>query len=55
MDYEVADQEKLHFCRRGRLKYAKDNLKKDYEYWNHVLWSDEMKLELFGLCLEKEG
>ena len=33
---------------QARLKYAKDNLDKDYAYWKHVLWSDEMKIELFG-------
>ena len=33
---------------QARLKYAKDNLKKDYAYWRLVLWSDETKLELFG-------
>ena len=45
------NQEELHFCKRhieARLKYAKDNLEKDEEYWKRVLWSDETKLELFG-------
>ena len=33
---------------QARLKYAKDNLEKDYAYWRRVLWSDETKLELSG-------
>ncbi len=33
---------------QARLKYAWDNLEKDYSYWKRVLWSDETKLELFG-------
>lgn len=33
---------------QARVKYAQDNLEKDYSYWKRVLWSDETKLELFG-------
>lgn len=33
---------------QARLKYAQDNLEKEYAYWKYVLWSDETKLELFG-------
>lgn len=28
--------------------YRKDNLERDYAYWEHVIWSDGMKLEIFG-------
>lgn len=51
MDYEVTDEEKHHFDRRcnsqARLKHAWDNLEKDNRFWKCVIWSDEMKLELF--------
>ncbi len=29
-------------------QFAKDNLSKSMNYWNHVLWSDESKVNLFG-------
>ncbi len=29
-------------------KFAEDNLAKGMNYWNHVLWSDEPKINLFG-------
>lgn len=50
MDCEIADQEKLLKKRhlQARLKFAKDNLEKNYAYWKCVLWSDETKLQLFG-------
>ena len=32
----------------ARLKYANDNLQKDYSHWKRVIWSDETKIELFG-------
>ncbi len=51
MDCEVADQEKIHFWRRdiSKLDWSlKDNLEKNDAYWKRVLWSDEIKLELFG-------
>lgn len=40
---EIADQEKLLKKRhlQARLKFAKDNLEKNYAYWKCVLWSDE--------------
>ncbi len=28
--------------------FAEDNLAKSMNYWNHVLWSDESKVNLFG-------
>lgn len=31
-----------------RLKYAKDDLEKDYAHLKHVLWSDETQLERFA-------
>ncbi len=29
-------------------QFAEDNLSKSMNYWNHVLWSDESKVNLFG-------
>ncbi len=29
-------------------EFAEDNQTKDMDYWNHVLWSDETKMNLFG-------
>lgn len=34
--------------KKSRLEYAKINVDKPQRYWDHVLWSDETKLELFG-------
>ena len=40
---------------QARLKFAKEHL---YEAWEKVMWSDETKIELFGInstpCLEEE-
>ena len=33
---------------RSRLKFAKDHLDKWNEFWERVIWSDEIKIELFG-------
>ncbi len=30
-------------------QFAEDKHIKDMDYWNHVLWSDETKINLFGL------
>ncbi len=30
-------------------QFAEDKQTKDMDYWNHVLWSDESKINLFGL------
>ncbi len=30
-------------------QFAEDKKTKDMDYWNHVLWSDETKINLFGL------
>ncbi len=29
-------------------QFAEDKQTKDMDYWNHVLWSDETKIKLFG-------
>ena len=34
--------------KKSRLECAKFNVDKPQRYWDHVLWSDETKLELFG-------
>ncbi len=50
----------LHDCRPRRKpllnmmqkkackQFAEDKQTKDIDYWNHVLWSDETKINLFG-------
>ena len=34
--------------RKVRKQFAKDRQTKGMDYWNHVLWSDETKIQLFG-------
>ncbi len=34
---------------RPRLKFAKDHLDDSEEAWEKVMWSDETKIELFGI------
>ncbi len=34
--------------KKARKQFAEDKQTKDMDYWNHVLWSDETKLNLFG-------
>ncbi len=29
-------------------RFAEDKKTKDMDYWNHVLWSDETKINIFG-------
>uniref|UniRef100_A0A9J8B3Q1 Transposase n=1 Tax=Cyprinus carpio carpio TaxID=630221 RepID=A0A9J8B3Q1_CYPCA len=33
---------------KARLKFARENVDKDQDFWNNVLWTDESKIELFG-------
>ncbi len=37
----------LHGCHNRRKPLLKKQTK-DMDYWNHVLWSDETKINLFG-------
>ena len=32
----------------ARKQFAEDKQAKDMDYWNHVLWSDKTKINLFG-------
>ncbi len=34
--------------KKARKQFAEDKQTKDMDYWNHVLWSDENKINLFG-------
>ncbi len=34
--------------KKARKLFAEDKQTKDMDYWNHVLWSDETKINLFG-------
>ncbi|KAL0197061.1 hypothetical protein M9458_005601, partial [Cirrhinus mrigala] len=34
--------------KKARKQFAVDNPSKSMNYWNHVLWSDETKINLFG-------
>ncbi len=34
--------------KKARKEFAEDKQTKDMDYWNHVLWSDETKINLFG-------
>ena len=33
---------------KARLKFTRENVDKDQDFWNNVLWTDESKTELFG-------
>ncbi len=35
--------------KKTRKQFAEDKQTKDMDYWNHILWSDETKINLFGL------
>ncbi len=32
--------------KKARKQFAEDKQTKDMDYWNHVLWSDETKINL---------
>ncbi len=34
--------------KKARKQFAEDKQIKDMDYWNHVLWSDQTKINLFG-------
>ncbi len=34
--------------KKAHTEFAEDKQTKDMDYWNHVLWSDETKINLFG-------
>ncbi len=34
--------------KKARKQFAEDKQTKDMDYWNHVLWSNETKINLFG-------
>ncbi len=34
--------------KKARKQFGEDNLSKSMNYWNHALWSEETKINLFG-------
>ncbi len=38
----------LKMMHKKPTQFAEDKQTKDMDYWNHVLWSDETKINLFG-------
>ncbi len=34
--------------KKAHKQFAEDKQTKDMDYWNHVLWSDETKINFFG-------
>ena len=34
--------------KKARIRFAVDKQTKDIDFWNHVLWSSETKINLFG-------
>ncbi len=34
--------------KKAHKQFAEDKQTKDMDYWNHVLWSDETNINLFG-------
>ena len=35
--------------KKDHKQFAEDKQTKDRDYWNHVLWSDETKIKVFGV------
>lgn len=57
MDCEVVDQQKRQYC-KIETWLTKDNQEKDYIYWKHIRYSEEMKLKLLAkeiLLMFEEG
>ncbi len=38
--------------KKARQQFAEDKWTKDMDYWNHVLWSDETKINVFGSIVQ---
>ncbi len=38
---------------KAHNQFAEDKQTKDMDYWKHVLWSDETKINLFGSDIYK--
>ncbi len=34
--------------KKARKQFSEDKQTKDMDYWNHILWSDETKINVFG-------
>ncbi len=34
--------------KKARNQFAEDKQTKDMDYWNHVMWSDETNINVFG-------
>ncbi len=34
--------------KKSRKQFSEDKQTKEVDYWNHILWSEETKINLFG-------